>query len=414
MPHFRTVYSGEMLELMAAAEASIHQVPPAFPLTATVAVNPFLGQAGEDRATAAARLARVAGIRATRPRAQIAAEIAAGRIEDAELEAAAAAAGLAVGQLFAAAGQPAALAEAHPTVADLAARATGVDWPELIAERVGLWAAAHFDDGQALWPNPTDDPFASWRAFATHDLTPQIAGLPGFCARVAALPAAPRAAFAASCAALGLGAEEAPLYFHRLLMTLGGWAQLARTPGWIAERDDTREDTALALLTIRLVWEAALLDAHGQRLALRWETVRDDYAAPVEPDTEQRVDAALQDAADRAAERRLAALLEAEAPAPAGQARPAVQAIFCIDVRSEVFRRALETSDQGIETIGFAGFFGIATAHCGDASDVRELRGPVLIPAGQQSGGGATAERDLADRLSSRAVRAWGRFRQAA
>ena len=55
--------------ILGAAEAAARAVPPAFPLEATVAVNPFLGQTGEDLATASARLARVAGIPMTRPRA---------------------------------------------------------------------------------------------------------------------------------------------------------------------------------------------------------------------------------------------------------------------------------------------------------------------------------------------------------
>ena len=38
-----------------AAEAAARAIPPAFPLDATVAVNPFLGQTGEDLASTAAR-----------------------------------------------------------------------------------------------------------------------------------------------------------------------------------------------------------------------------------------------------------------------------------------------------------------------------------------------------------------------
>ena len=43
-------WTGQTLALFAAAEDAIRQIPPAFPLEATVAVNPWLGQAGEDRA----------------------------------------------------------------------------------------------------------------------------------------------------------------------------------------------------------------------------------------------------------------------------------------------------------------------------------------------------------------------------
>jgi uncharacterized protein len=71
--------------LLKAAEAAARAIPPAFPLTATVAVNPFMGQAGQDLATAAARMARVAGIRLTSERSFYAAKLSAGEMGDEDL-----------------------------------------------------------------------------------------------------------------------------------------------------------------------------------------------------------------------------------------------------------------------------------------------------------------------------------------
>mgnify|MGYP001378775073 CR=1 FL=1 len=75
-------------KLLAAAEAAVRAIPPAFPLDATVAVNPFLGQTGEDLATASDRLSRVAGAALTAPRADLVAKVKAGTITDDDLAAA--------------------------------------------------------------------------------------------------------------------------------------------------------------------------------------------------------------------------------------------------------------------------------------------------------------------------------------
>ncbi len=50
---------GEALAL--AADQAVRAIPPAWPLTATVAVNPFLGQVNDTLNQTAARLARIAG-----------------------------------------------------------------------------------------------------------------------------------------------------------------------------------------------------------------------------------------------------------------------------------------------------------------------------------------------------------------
>jgi hypothetical protein len=143
--------------VLGAAEAAGRAIPPAFPLDATVAVNPFLGQTEEDLATAAARLARVAGVRVTRKGADYAAAIAEATISDDDLAEALAACSSplkpasvsALSEIAAGIGEGPA-PRALPTVADLAADATGIDWPALIDRCIGLWAAGHFDRGQAL------------------------------------------------------------------------------------------------------------------------------------------------------------------------------------------------------------------------------------------------------------------------
>ena len=403
---------GPMLELVSLADGAIRQIPPAFPLTATVAVNPFLGQSGEDRATAAARLARAGGLRLARDRSEIAGMLADGRITDEDLAAAAAATDLDPATLRAAASETAPPTEPLPTVADLLARATGTAWGEFVADRIGGWAAAHYDAGQALWTPPSGEAFASWRAFASRDLTPGIFGLPGFAARVAALPDDGRMAFAAACETLELTAEAAPGYLHRLLVTTNGWGQYLRGLQWQAERDGETHGDAFALLAIALTWEATLLDAFRDEIGDAWAEALAAHAEPMVPSDAQRADLALQEAADRAAERRLAATF-ATTPETAPDTPPAIQAAFCIDVRSEVFRRALEGVDGGIATIGFAGFFGLPVAHRAAASDLIEARGPVLLSPAMQTEAAAAPDADLAARVKARSVRAWNRFKMA-
>ncbi len=407
--------NGPVLELLGAALEAGRQIPPAFPLEATVAVNPFLGQAGESRAVATARLARVAGASLTESRATYARMIADGRVTNADLAAALATTGCpgTPASLCAAADRPAPASQPLPTVADLAARASGIDWPGLVTDRIGLWAAGHFDRGQALWPTPRLDAFASWYGFASHDLTPEIAGLRGFAARVAGLPSSPGLALAEACDTLGLTPATAPTAFHRLHMALGGWSQLARGLDWQAELQGRRDGSLLDLLAIRLVWEAALLDQYRDQVAADWAQVLEEHAKPLAPTADQFIDLAFQEAADRAAERRLAEQMAAHARA-AAPGRPAIQAVFCIDVRSEVFRRALEAADSGVATLGFAGFFGLAAHHRPMASDVTEVRGPALIPTSVESASSAAPDADTHLRLHRRAVRAWGRFRTAA
>jgi len=406
-----------LADLLSAAEAAGRALPPAFPLEATVAVNPFLGQTGEDLATAAARLARVGGVPLARPRADHRADIAAGRMTDDDLAGALAAsasplAPAAVSALKAAAEQDAPAPVALPTVADLARESSGIDWPTVIGKTFGLWASGHFDRGQALWtPAPGRGAYAAWRAWAVNDVTPEIAGLRGFCAHVAEAPDTPDRALLRAAGALGIAGQAAETAFHRLFMDLGGWAQHARWLLWQAELGGDTDETLGDLLAIRLVWEEALLAAHPA-IAGAWADTLDAHAEPPAPTVDHVVDALLQEAAERAHQRRLRGALHVSS-APAGE-RPLLQAAFCIDVRSEVFRRALEAQSPEIATVGFAGFFGLPLAHTAHGSDVVEAHLPVLLTPAMASTSHAGDSDEKQARIAARAGRAWGRFRQAA
>ena len=411
--------------ILQAADRAARSIPPLWPLASTVAVNPFLGQTGEPLATAAARLRRTAGIALTMPRAWYAARLRAGEIADADLQAALDAAPhnlrpqtLAALKQVLKAERPA--AQAIPTVAELARDLSGIDWPRLVEDRISHFAAGYFDQGQALWVGapPARGAWAAWRAVAMHDLTPEIVGLEGFAQTVADAPADAEAALADCVATLGLTEAALESCFHRLLSTMGGWAQVARHQLWQAELAGGTDGAVTDLLAIRIAWEAALLRQYGAALEPQWRAAVATHAEPATASPDDAIDAILQEAAERAAQRRLHALLSAKPAAPQAPERPALQMAFCIDVRSEVFRRALETVDPGIRTLGFAGFFGLGIGHRRFASDVVEARLPVLLKPGLLTCSGtatpATDKADVTARIAARAKRAWGRFRQAA
>jgi uncharacterized protein YbcC (UPF0753/DUF2309 family) len=411
--------------ILQAADRAARSIPPLWPLASTVAVNPFLGQTGEPLATAAARLRRTGGIALTMPRAWYAARLRSGEIADTDLQAALDAAPAQLRPATLAALKQAARAErpkpqAIPTVAELARDLSGIDWPRLVEDRISHFAAGYYDQGQALWVGapPARGAWAAWRAVAMHDLTPEIVGLEGFAQTVADAPADAEAALAECVSSLGLPEAALESYFHRLLSTLGGWAQVASHRLWQAELAGGTDGAVTDLLAIRIAWEAALLRQYGAALEPQWRAALAAHAEPAAATPDDAIDAILQEAAERAAQRRLQALLAAKPTAPTAADRPALQVAFCIDVRSEVFRRALESVDPAIRTLGFAGFFGLGIGHRRFASDVVEARLPVLLKPGLLTCSGtatpATDKADMTARIAARAKRAWGRFRQAA
>lgn len=413
----------DLSRIVEAVERAGRSIPPLWPLAASVAVNPFLGQTNERLAVTRARLRRVAGVAITLDRGWYLDRIRAGEITDDDLAGALSAAGSAhkpetVAALKSAAARPAPRPKAILTVADLVAKTTGVDWPAFIAERLCHWAAGYFDGGQALWSaSAGKTAWADWRATAARDLTPEIMGLKRFTETAAGAPDDAFAAILHATETLRLTPDSLETYFHQLLTSIGGYAQFARYLLWRAELHDDTDLILRDLLTIRLTWEVALRRQYEVSVNDGWRESVAAHAQPVAAEPDDIIDEILQEAAERAAQRRLAVMFATQSARPAETVLK-LQAAFCIDVRSEVFRRKLESLDPGIATLGFAGFFGLALAHRRFGSDVTEARLPVLLAPALTtcSGDGAQTTLRLGQqhRIRARAHRAWGRFKLAA
>ncbi|MCY3002848.1 MAG: DUF2309 domain-containing protein [Planctomycetota bacterium] len=378
-------------EILAAAQRASRIVAPVWPLQHFVAVNPFLGLTDRPFTEAARTMGELAGARMTMPRSFYAEALRRGRITDAQLDAAIRAlrsdatigaslpADAAEARAKARAGEQASC-EVVPTAADVLGRLTGLDLPRLVTERVSQWAASYFDAGQSSWKSPWRDlpAFRAWKTEAQVDRTPEVLGLRGFRAVVARLPETAADAIVQCVELLDLPPAGLERYLQRLTMSIAGWAAYARYQVWNSELHGKKNDTLLQLLAVRLAWELALVETlAGQGAREAWsgalakDAVRSERAEPV---GELALDLVLQHAYELGFQQELVARVNSRDPArgAAPQPRPSAQAAFCIDVRSEVFRRHLEAVAPSVETVGFAGFFGFPIEY---------------IPAGQESGG---------------------------
>lgn len=377
-------------ELDRRIDAACERIAPLWPLKHFVAVNPFFGLRDLGFQDASDALARITGQGLYMPRDYYRDQLASGRIGRDDLKAAIERCGSRLDAdtvertLATPAPQP---RLGMAPVSEVLERVEGGLWSSFVAERISLHCAAHFDLGQAIVSMPWRrlPLYSSWRKAAGIDRSPAMMGLRGFRRAVARLPAEPREAIALAIARLGIPDAAVERYLHASLMSVGGWAAWARYLRWQAELAGSRDDAIVDLLAIRLMWDMLLFEEKGSpALVARW---REMLAASMRPPSAKRqasaeIDrillAAMEIGFQRSVIAGLASVPEASVPDRAA-ARPAVQAAFCIDVRSEVFRRALETVAPEVQTIGFAGFFGIFIEHVPLGSAVARRHVPVIF-----------------------------------
>ena len=379
-------------EVLAAANRAARRIAPLWPLESFVAVNPFVGISNLRFADADNTVQRTWGARLVMPRTFYEEALNTGRVTRAHINRALdelpdeITAHHDVASVVAASQAPEPAGGAMATVAELLGEATGDDWHAFVIDRISTWAAGYFDEGQAGWRSPWrgESPYAAWRGEAELDRTPEILGVPGFCGIVRTLPQDADTLLLQVAHELRLHGEVFETYLGRLLATVAGWAGHARFRGWRKELAGEADARVREVLAIRAAWDLALVEAFGDRYPHLGDSLRQGMTTPLHPDMVEahRVNLILHTAYEIAGRERLLNSIKAdEAEDDIGDSseRPSTQAVFCIDVRSERYRRALEAADPSIETLGFAGFFGFALEVTPADQDAGGAQCPVLL-----------------------------------
>ena len=390
-----TLQTSDLASLQASLQANISQacqrIAPTWPLDQFIAVNPYWGFVEQPIAQAAKQLGRLCGTPLVMPRSFYQAEWTAGRLTKAHLQAAidAARAGCKVDELINSLTMQSAAADKQMLVTTLADSQRDLShamaWVDFVTHQISQHCAAYFDVSQAAWNPERVGLYASWaRQLADDHSTALLMGYASFRQQAATLPRDPRALIAAATGALGIKPEQRTDYYTSLLMSINGWASWCAYERWQARLGTvpgrTDDDDIIELLAIRLGWEWLLLrNPNDTQIASEWiaACARNDWSV-ASFDTKNRHDWLLQDALELAYQQPLCQGLMA---APTVPLPPAVQAIFCIDVRSEVFRRALEASSPAVQTRGFAGFFGLFISYSPTGTAMTRPQLPGLLPS---------------------------------
>jgi len=375
-----------------AIDAACARIAPTWPLDRFIAVNPYWGQLERPIATAAAQLAGLSGSPMLMPRGWMLGQWQSGRIGRQHLQAAIAAAGsrVSIDELVDGLSKEPALPARLPLATDIvdSQRDLGhaMAWRDYVTHHISQTCGAYFDQGQAVWgPDHHGGLYLSWLRQSAHDFSPaMLMGYSGFTHRLTALPGEPTALIAAALRGLRVPAEAHEAYCTALLMSINGWASWCAYQRWqarLAQRDDTQ---IVHLLAVRLAWEWLLHEGHPElgvadKLSRAWRT---SNGVIQQAETALEHDWLWQAALERTYQAPLCqGLMTAQAPA-ADSIAPAVQAVFCIDVRSEVFRRALEASSPAVQTLGFAGFFAMFVEYRPLGSEMVRPQLPGLLAPG--------------------------------
>ena len=314
------------------------------------------------------------------------------------------------------------------TIAEVVDQHRGSTWNSHIVNDISRYVSAHYDEGQAVWQSPWKalPLYDAWRETAMVSRRMEQLGITEFRSFVAELPKSPLKAISEMLELLEVPHSAWRSFLMCELFSISGWASYVRFRGWNPAAPPQINQDLIGLLAIRLAYDVALLRCHDVVWpAASWPTATswpDQNQTPtLSPPMDVVARYCLQVAAEVAYRRKLCSAISQKVEPQDVKAGKTLQMVFCIDVRSEVFRRNLESVDQGIETFGFAGFFGMPFEYVPLGASAGAAQCPVLLSPGFQihetirgANEAAVAEANLARSVLRSGRKLWKTFQSSA
>lgn len=296
-----------------------------------------------------------------------------------------------------------------------------IAWRDEITHQISQFCADYFQRNEItkVYETTPNALYRHWLDVTRHDRGIEILmGEPGLTQQFASLPDDYRQVFQDAAFEMEISQEVATDYAHALLLDVNGWASWVAYRRWQDKFDNVDNEQMQELLAIRMAWELALWRYQRQTNADGFRQTKYFWKHQLSslPNliNAQRADQEFtwvwQRAAELAYQQSLHQALR-ETPPQIKSETPKLQAALCIDVRSEVMRRALESQDSSIQTLGFAGFFGLPIEFNATGSKFKRPQLPGLLKPAIQATEGYNSGTDIKDKKRGHNSKArWSEF----
>jgi uncharacterized protein YbcC (UPF0753/DUF2309 family) len=166
-------------------------------------------------------------------------------------------------------------------------------------------------------------------------------------------------------------------------MNLNGWTSYAAKRDYEAKLDNLESTIVLEVLTVLTSWElCTFLALRNKSLTEKQKVTVTNFknieASKIYSDEIQKK-IILQEALNFSVQRKKIAKFNFKTKNTDEVIPSEIQAVFCIDVRSEIYRRNLEQTNSSIQTLGFAGFLGFPVNFFGMGKQTSKVQIPALL-----------------------------------